>query len=144
MKPWLDAERRRQPLSCSTYNAQDNHLVRSLVLFLAYEPALHPADCQRPVLISQGRRVDSSTPLVHFKCVLMRRDVAAPLASRPGEFHPKPLSEPCVNLSIHTAPAIPLKASSPFPNAQIDLVSSWRSSKANPVSASCCHAVDDI
>src|ERR1039458_5187039 len=26
--------------------------------------------------------------------------------SRPGEFHPKPLAEPCVNLSIYTAPII--------------------------------------
>lgn len=25
-------------------------------------------------------------------------------ASRPGGFHPQPLSEPCVNLSTHTAP----------------------------------------
>jgi hypothetical protein len=26
--------------------------------------------------------------------------------SRPEEFHPKPLAEPCVNLSIYTAPII--------------------------------------
>src|SRR5437763_11695523 len=26
--------------------------------------------------------------------------------SRPGEFHPEPLTEPCVNLSIYTARAI--------------------------------------
>src|SRR5471032_55330 len=26
--------------------------------------------------------------------------------SRPGEFHPEPLAEPCVNLSIYTAPVI--------------------------------------
>src|SRR5580704_6111198 len=26
------------------------------------------------------------------------------VVSRPGEFHPRPLSERCVNLSIHTAP----------------------------------------
>ncbi len=28
------------------------------------------------------------------------------LASRPGEFHPQALSEPCVNLSTHTAPVV--------------------------------------
>jgi len=28
------------------------------------------------------------------------------LASRPGEFHPRALPEPCVNLSIHTAPDV--------------------------------------
>jgi hypothetical protein len=26
--------------------------------------------------------------------------------SRPGEFHPQALAEPCVNLSAHTAPII--------------------------------------
>jgi hypothetical protein len=26
--------------------------------------------------------------------------------SRPREFHPEPLAEPCVNLSIYTAPII--------------------------------------
>ena len=30
-----------------------------------------------------------------------------PLVSRPGEFHPKSLSEPYVRLSTHTAPIIP-------------------------------------
>src|ERR1700719_3152049 len=33
-----------------------------------------------------------------------RADNLAP--SRPGEFHPEPLTEPCVNLSIYTARAI--------------------------------------
>ncbi len=28
------------------------------------------------------------------------------MASRPGEFHPQALSEPCVNLSTHTAPVV--------------------------------------
>ena len=33
------------------------------------------------------------------------------LSSRPGEFHPQALPEPCVNLSIHTAPDVqPLKS----------------------------------
>ena len=29
-----------------------------------------------------------------------------PLASRPGEFHPQALLEPCLNLSVHTAPDV--------------------------------------
>jgi len=28
------------------------------------------------------------------------------LASRPGEFHPRALLEPCLNLSVHTAPDV--------------------------------------
>ena len=28
------------------------------------------------------------------------------LASRPGEFHPQALLEPCLNLSVHTAPDV--------------------------------------
>jgi hypothetical protein len=28
------------------------------------------------------------------------------VVSRPREFHPEPLAEPCVNLSIYTAPII--------------------------------------
>ena len=35
------------------------------------------------------------------------RDNGRPLPpSRPGELHPEPLTEPCVNLSIYTARAI--------------------------------------
>jgi len=30
----------------------------------------------------------------------------AKLASRPGEFHPQALLEPCLNLSVHTAPDV--------------------------------------
>src|ERR1039457_1320709 len=34
------------------------------------------------------------------------RDIGCPIPpSRPGEFHPEPLTEPCVNLSIYTARA---------------------------------------
>jgi len=29
-----------------------------------------------------------------------------PVASRPGEFHPQALLEPCLNLSVHTAPDV--------------------------------------
>jgi hypothetical protein len=39
--------------------------------------------------------------------------------SSPGEFHPKALSEPDVNLSAHPAPIIQLLAESPFASAQI-------------------------
>jgi hypothetical protein len=35
-----------------------------------------------------------------------RDDLYEPPPSRPGEFHPEPLTEPCVNLSIYTARAI--------------------------------------
>src|SRR3954452_23895387 len=35
-----------------------------------------------------------------------RDDPYEPPPSRPGEFHPEPLTEPCVNLSIYTARAI--------------------------------------
>ena len=35
----------------------------------------------------------------------MRKDILSP--SRPREFHPEPLTEPCVSLSTHTARAIP-------------------------------------
>ena len=31
-------------------------------------------------------------------------------SSRPGDFHPEPLTEPCVSLSTHTARATPVKA----------------------------------
>ena len=35
----------------------------------------------------------------------VRRQLQVPgVSSRPGEFHPQALPEPCVNLSIHTAP----------------------------------------
>ena len=38
--------------------------------------------------------------------VLHSLDPNEPLASRPGEFHPQALPEPCMNLSIHTAPDV--------------------------------------
>ena len=38
--------------------------------------------------------------------VLLQQREAISLVSRPEEFHPKPLAEPCVNLSIYTAPII--------------------------------------
>ena len=49
--------------------------------------------------------MDPLPPPLAFFCLLfsgwVNRQQQAP--SRPGEFHPEPLTEPCVSLSTHTA-----------------------------------------
>src|SRR5271156_1354490 len=52
-----------------------------------------------------GGQVFPTMPEIMFEVITFRfQDVEALVVSRPGEFHPRPLSERCVNLSIHTAP----------------------------------------
>jgi hypothetical protein len=56
-----------------------------------------------------------------FEVITFRfQDVEALVASRPGEFHPRPLSERCVNLSIHTAPIKRTRPPSLFSSVRTD------------------------
>ena len=74
-------EQSRPELSAEDVDAQVLDIVRALVA------ELHPS------LVDARRvRLDSN----------LDRD----LASRPREFHRRALPEPCVNLSIHTAPDV--------------------------------------
>jgi len=55
------------------------------------------------------RRVDTTASMSarpQKAAVLLRYHALALRPSRPGEFHPEPLTEPYVNLSIHTARVI--------------------------------------
>src|SRR5580700_596184 len=62
-----------------------------------------------------GGQVFPTMPEIMFEVITFRfQDVEALVASRPGEFHPRPLSELCVNLSIHTAPIKPTRPPSLF------------------------------
>ena len=54
-----------------------------------------------------------------------------PLASSRGEFHPPALSEPCVNLSIYTAPVIHPPVICPFASGKISLVGFLHTFQAN-------------
>src|SRR6266436_6637292 len=80
------------------------HPRRSEALFA--EQLAHQLDGRRPVSTTLDQDLEDlalvvdGTPQMHA----LARDPDDHLASRPGESHPQALLEPCVNLSIHTAP----------------------------------------
>src|SRR6516162_627442 len=77
-EPLLLEQLTHQPQRCPSVTPTLNQHVEDLALVINGTPKIHPL---------------SGNPHHH-------------LASRPGEFHPQALLEPCVNLSIHTAPDV--------------------------------------
>src|SRR6516165_4659208 len=59
------------------------------------------------------------------------------VASRPREFHPRPLSERCVNLSIHTAPIKQTRPPSLFSSVRTDGAASLPRIRGRGWPASC-------
>jgi hypothetical protein len=84
-----------------------NRLLRGRRYYRIQRRAPEPRDELSPYHLDPSRRSAKPTARAaarewgHPLCLLHRMSLDMP--SRPGEFHPEPLTEPYVNLSIHTA-----------------------------------------
>src|SRR6266849_552351 len=78
---------------------------------LGYWPVSSSQRTVRPVLVVVAEINSDDDPVADEGLgapVLADEGEQPVLASRPGESHPRALLEPCVNLSIHTAPDVRL------------------------------------
>jgi hypothetical protein len=106
---------RKQLPSSDTVTSELIRHDHSRFVFQAGEQASEETLRRLTITATLNQNVEHYTVLVHGTPEIMQYavDPDEDLASRPGEFHPQALPEPCVNLSIHTAPDVrpPTKAS---------------------------------
>src|ERR1700726_2976527 len=91
---------------------------------------------------SEGTPLTHPEPAHHLVRLLgwcghaVRYSIQPPVPSRPGEFHPEPLTDPYVNLSIHTARVIARRlppSAEPSGSSRFDPVGPWSTAMTCPL-----------